>query len=226
MGCHVNACNNFISLEGIDNVGKSTIADKIKQYLEGFGHDIAITPDPPNVEPWASFKDTLLNNREIKELSRATLYLAARLDSIVRVINPALERKVFVVADRYIDSWFAYQITSFEKFMNRDKAYRLLHEIHQPLVSAGLIPEPCRTFLIIGDIKEIAKRGKDKPNSVYDNPEKQAKIQANYMWYSEKHKERIRVINGENRTQDEIMNEICEDPIIASLKNKSFKKIR
>jgi dTMP kinase len=214
----VNIHNNFISLEGIDNVGKSTAADKIKQYLEGLGHNIVVAPDPPIVKPWASFKPTLLGDDDIKELSRATLYLAARLDSIARVINPALEKNVFVVADRYIDSWFAYQITSFEKLMNRDKAYRLLHKIHEPFVSAGLIPEPCRTFLIIGDVKEIAKRGKDKPNSVYDNSEKQAKIQANYIWLSEKDGERIRVINGKNRTLDEIVEEICKDSVIAFLK--------
>ena len=214
----MNIRNNFISLEGIDNVGKSTAAVKIKQHLEGLGHDTVVAPDPPSVEPWASFKPTLLGNMDIKELSRATLYLAARLDSIARVISPALEQNVFVVADRYIDSWFAYQITSFKKLMNRDEAYRLLYGIHQPLVSAGLIPQPCRTFLIIGDIKELAKREKDKHNSVYDSPEKQARIQDNYIWLSEKYKERIKVIDGKNRTLDEIVNEICEDSVITSLK--------
>lgn len=210
--------NKFISLEGIDNVGKTTAADQIKKHLEGLGHDVVLAPDPPSVEPWASFKSTLLSNGEIKETSRAALYLAARLDSIARVIKPALEKNAFVVADRYTDSWFAYQITSFEKFMSRDEAYRLLHGIHQPLASAGVIPEPCRTFLIIGDPKALAERGKDKPNSVYDDPEKQAKIQRNYMWLSEKYKERIRVIDGKNRALDEIVKEICEDSVIVSSK--------
>lgn len=210
--------NNFISLEGIDNVGKSSASDKIKQYLEGLGHEVVVASDPPSVEPWAGFKETILNHGDIKPLSRATLYLAARLDSIARVIIPALEKNAFVVADRYYDSWFAYQIYSFEKFMSRDEAYRLLHGIHHPLMSAGLIPEPRRTFLITGDIKELAGRGKDKPRSVYDNPEKQAKIQRNYLWLSEKHKERIRVIDSKNRAQEEILKEICEDPVIASLR--------
>ena len=214
----MNIHNNFISLEGIDNVGKSTAAVKIKQYLEALGHESIVAPDPPHVKPWKSFKPTLLGNIDIKELSRATLYLAARLDSIDRVISPALKKNVFVVADRYIDSWFAYQITSFKKFMNRDKAYRLLYGIHQPLVSAGFIPQPGRTFLIIGDIKEIAKRKKDKHNSVYDSLEKQRKIQENYMWLSKKYKKRIKVINGKNKTLDEIVKEICKDSVITSLK--------
>lgn len=210
------AHNNFISLEGIDNVGKSSASIKIKKYLEELGHNVVIAPDPPSVEPWSSFKNTLLGNGEIKTPSRAVLYLAARLDSIIRVIKPALEKNAFVVADRYTDSWFAYQITSFEKFMSRDEAYRLLYGIHQLLASSGLIPEPRRTFLILGDPKVLAERGKDKSSSVYDDPEKQAKIQRNYVWLSEKYKERIRVIDGKNRTQDEIVKEICEDPVFAS----------
>lgn len=81
----------FISVEGIDNVGKSTICDGIKESLESRNWTVVLVHDPPKEEPWKSWKETIEGNREMRTPARAMLYFAARLDAVARVIQPAFE---------------------------------------------------------------------------------------------------------------------------------------
>jgi dTMP kinase len=202
----------FVSVEGIDNVGKSAICNEIKEFLKSRNQTAVIVNDPPREEPWESWKETILSSREITTPARAMLFLAARLDAVARIIRPALNRKETVIADRFIDSWFAYQVTAFEEFMPREQSFRLLLGLHASFLSAGLLVEPDKTFLIIGNPEALVQRGKDKTYSVYDALPTQAKVQENYIWLAGKlGKDRISVIGGPRKSRTEIVEEICRE---------------
>jgi dTMP kinase len=198
----------FISVEGIDNSGKSTTCNGIIEVLNGRNQAAVLVDDPPDVEPWKSWKETMTGSKEITTPARAMLFFAARLDAVARSIQPALNQKKTVIADRFIDSWFAYQVTAFEKLMPKEQSLQLLLGLHKSFLSAGLLIEPDKTFLITGDPEAFAQRAKDKSTSVYDAI--QPKVQENYIWLAGRlGKDRINVIDASGKSPTEIVEEIC-----------------
>lgn len=147
----------FISVEGIDNAGKSTICKGIKEFLESQNQRVVLVNDPPNEEPWKSWKETISGNKKITTPARAMLFFAARLDAVAKTIKPALNRNEIVIADRFIDSWFAYQVADFEKIMPKEQSFHLLLGLHKSFLSAGLLVEPDKTFLITGKPETFAQ---------------------------------------------------------------------
>lgn len=203
----------FIALEGIDNTGKSTLSLGMKRYLEEKGTRVRLVADPPKEKPWGTWKDAIQGSSDISTPARATLFLAGRLDAVERVIKPALEEHVVVVADRYYASWFAYQITKLQKRkMSRKAAFDLLYSIHSSLEHAGLIVQPDRVYLLTGDPRILAERGKAKSRSVYDDLAEQAAIQKNFVWIKNKLlRDRTKVIDVGEKSADEVCDFVSED---------------
>ena len=203
----------FIALEGIDNTGKSTLSLGVKRYLEGQGTKVRLVADPPKERPWGMWKDEIQGSPYIGTPARATLFLAGRLDAVERVIKPALEDRDIVVADRYYASWFAYQITKLQKRkMSRKAAFDLLYSIHSSLEHAGLIVQPDRVYLLTGDPRILAERGKSKSGSVYDEVAEQATIQKNFLWVTNKLlRDRTKVVNVDTKSADEVCKFVCRD---------------
>ena len=181
----------------MDNVGKTSICGMLRDKLVSSGREIVLVSDPPRIPPWDGWKETIEGHKDLTTPSRALLYLAARVDSCSRVIAPALKRNATVIADRYIDSWFAYQVTALENVMDREEAFQLLLAIHSSLVSKRLMIEPDKTFLITDDPEVAATRGARKKSSVYDGAQKQRMIQEAFLWLKERYAGiRIEVIDG------------------------------
>ncbi|HZJ84118.1 MAG TPA: dTMP kinase [Syntrophomonadaceae bacterium] len=99
----------FISIEGIDGAGKSTLKDNLVDYLN---HDkIIFVREPGGTDISEKIRQLLLDVRNDKILPKteAILYAAARAQLVEEVIGPALSAGHLVIADRYIDSTIAYQ---------------------------------------------------------------------------------------------------------------------
>jgi dTMP kinase len=101
----------FITLEGIDGSGKSTQAGLLCDWLENEkGYPVLRTFEPGG---WAGGEALrrLLLNRETPITSRTELllFLADRGGHLDANVIPALERKCWVVCERYTDSTLAYQ---------------------------------------------------------------------------------------------------------------------
>ena len=101
----------FITLEGIEGVGKSTAIQVVKKILEGKGRDVIITREPGGTAIGEKIRDILLStqNNEMSSLSELFLLLAARAQHIDEVVSPALTAGKCVICDRFFDATFAYQ---------------------------------------------------------------------------------------------------------------------
>lgn len=101
----------FITIEGIEGVGKSTNIEFIKQYLEGAGVEYVVTREPGGTLLAERIRELLLeiNKEPLNELSELLLVFAARAQHIERLIKPALASGKWVVCDRFTDATFAYQ---------------------------------------------------------------------------------------------------------------------
>lgn len=100
----------FISLEGIDGVGKSTQSDLLEEYLRELGQPVVRTFEPGGTELGQEIRHLLLHRKgDVAPRSEALLYAADRAHHVATKVRPALERGEAVITDRYLDSSVAYQ---------------------------------------------------------------------------------------------------------------------
>ncbi len=101
----------FISIEGGDGSGKTTILNGIKAILDKEGVDYIITREPGGVPISEDIRDIILDNKntEMDDRTEALLFAAARRQHLVEKILPALNEGKLVIVDRFIDSSIAYQ---------------------------------------------------------------------------------------------------------------------
>ena len=101
----------FISFEGIDGCGKSTQVKMLLEKLNKEGIDCSLVREPGGTEVSEEIRSVLLKNRKETMSSRAEALLmtASRAQLTKEKIEPALDRGVCGIADRYKDSTLAYQ---------------------------------------------------------------------------------------------------------------------
>ena len=101
----------FITLEGIEGVGKSTNMDFIHEQLLTAGKDVVVTREPGGTPLGEAIRGLLLDPEYTGMDSTCELQLmfAARAEHLARVIRPALERGQWVLCDRFTDATYAYQ---------------------------------------------------------------------------------------------------------------------
>lgn len=100
----------FISLEGIDGVGKSTQSDLLEEYLRELGQPVLRTFEPGGTALGQEIRHLLLHRKgDVAPRSEALLYAADRAHHVATKVRPALERGEAVITDRYLDSSVAYQ---------------------------------------------------------------------------------------------------------------------
>lgn len=105
------AKGHFITVEGIDGVGKSTQAALIEAVLDSAGYDVLRLREPGGVKISEQIRAILLDpaNAEMGDACELLLYEAARAQLVHQVIRPALAAGKTVVCDRFYDSTTAYQ---------------------------------------------------------------------------------------------------------------------
>ncbi|SFQ21308.1 dTMP kinase [Salibacterium halotolerans] len=101
----------FITFEGCDGAGKTTVLDRVHDELEEKGYPVLKTREPGGIDIAEKIR-TLILNPEHKAMERRTealLYAAARRQHLTEKVIPALEEGTIVLCDRFIDSSLAYQ---------------------------------------------------------------------------------------------------------------------
>lgn len=101
----------FITLEGIEGVGKSTCIQFISDFLNTHDHPHIITREPGGTKFAEEIRGLLLaeHDEPIINESELLLMFAARAQNIQNCILPALLKGEWVVCDRFTDASFAYQ---------------------------------------------------------------------------------------------------------------------
>ena len=101
----------FITLEGIEGVGKSTAVETVASTMISIGKDVLVTREPGGTSIGEQVREILLSrkNEHITPTTELFLLLAARNQHLHEVVIPALELGKCVICDRYIDATFAYQ---------------------------------------------------------------------------------------------------------------------
>lgn len=101
----------FITIEGVEGVGKSTNISYIERFLESRDIEFVSTREPGGTALAERIRDVLLDKAEssMDPMTELLLMFAARKQHTEELIKPALERGEWVICDRYTDSSYAYQ---------------------------------------------------------------------------------------------------------------------
>ena len=101
----------FITIEGPEGSGKTTVAKKVVEKLENEGYKVLYTREPGGVGIAEKIRDIILdvNNTNLDPRSEALLYAASRRQHLIEKVVPALKQDYIVICDRFVDSSLAYQ---------------------------------------------------------------------------------------------------------------------
>lgn len=101
----------FITIEGIEGVGKTTNISFVRQWLKQQNIPHIATREPGGTPLAEDIRELLLAPREeqVGEDTELLLMFAARAQHLAAVIIPALEQGNWVLCDRFTDATYAYQ---------------------------------------------------------------------------------------------------------------------
>ena len=101
----------FITIEGIEGAGKSTLRAQLAERLAALGREVVLTREPGATVLGQSLRSLLLdaNNINIDPVTELLLFYADRTQHLREIVRPALERKAVVLCDRFNHSTIAYQ---------------------------------------------------------------------------------------------------------------------
>jgi len=101
----------FIAFEGIDGCGKTTVLSHCSRRLDRQGVSHIVTREPGGTPIGEKIRELLLDpsHASLDQRAEVLLYTASRAQHARERIAPALEKGVWVLADRYADATLAYQ---------------------------------------------------------------------------------------------------------------------
>lgn len=101
----------FITFEGPDGSGKTTVSTAVAQRLQEEGYQVLYTREPGGIDIAEQIRRVILDpaNTAMDARTEALLYAASRRQHLVEKVLPALEEGINVISDRFVDSSLAYQ---------------------------------------------------------------------------------------------------------------------
>lgn len=106
-----NNSGKFITVEGIEGVGKTTNIAFIQNFLQAKGVHLSVTREPGGTEIAEQVRELLLAHHKetLNEDAELLLVFAARAQHLNQLIKPALAKGEWVLCDRFTDATYAYQ---------------------------------------------------------------------------------------------------------------------
>ncbi len=187
----------FITLEGIEGVGKSTHAVFIAELLQNNGHEVTLTREPGGTETGEAIREILLHHKveNIADATELLLIFSARAQHLDEVIRPALAKNISIVCDRFTDATYAYQGGG--RGLGKDKV-RLLED----WVQEGLKPD----LTLLFDAPVATGLSRAKKRSTADRFESETiaffeQVRSTYLDIARAEPERVYVIDAAQSLQ-------------------------
>lgn len=189
----------FITIEGGEGCGKTTLAEKLQHALQQQGFSVLKTREPGGSELSEKIRTLVLDPTigvKICERSELLLYLAARLQHIEESILPALREGKVVICDRFNDSSIVYQGCA--RHLGMEFVEKLCH-----LTCNGIEPD----FTLFLDVDPEMGLKRLQPGT-FDRLEQEKlqfhkEVRHGYLHLADKYSDRISIIDG-SLTPDQV----------------------
>ncbi|MFV0498997.1 MAG: dTMP kinase [Bacilli bacterium] len=101
----------FVTFEGGEGSGKSTVLDRIVEILKHKNIDHIVTREPGGCDISEKIRNIILDigNNTINKRTEALLYASSRAQHVEEILKPNLKKQKLVICDRYVDSSIVYQ---------------------------------------------------------------------------------------------------------------------
>ncbi|MCY6484779.1 dTMP kinase [Clostridium aestuarii] len=185
----------FITLEGPDGSGKSSIIKLIEEYLQQKNVEYISTREPGGIAISEQIREVILNkgNTAMDGRTEALLYAASRRQHLAEKVIPSLKAGKIVVCDRFVDSSLAYQ--GYARGIGIDEVMKINEfaiDGHMPDLTLYLDVRP-----EVG-LERIAKNKNREVNRLdLENIDFHKKVREGYFILFEKYSDRIKKIDAE-----------------------------
>jgi dTMP kinase len=184
----------FITLEGIEGAGKSTVARFVYDWLTARGLSVRPTREPGGTPVAERVRQVVLEHgaEPLSPVTETLLMFAARAQHVRSVIAPALARGEWVVCDRFTDATRAYQGSG------RGVETSLIDTLAQA-VHGALTPD-CTLLLDLPVALGLA-RARTRPGASADRFEAEAqgffeRVRSGYLLQARREPQRFRIIDA------------------------------
>ena len=181
----------FVSIEGVEGVGKSSNHAFVCDYYRSRGFDVVATREPGGTPEAEKIREVLLDSaNSLRPLTDTLLMFASRCEHVRTVIQPALAAGKVVVSDRFVDASYAYQGGA------RQLGTEIISQLDAMVVADT---QPDLTLLLDLDIDTgLARLDKRGARDRIELEEKEFFISARntYLERAALHPERFRVIDA------------------------------
>ena len=174
----------FITFEGTEGCGKSTLIRNLSTRLQTLGVPHIVTREPGGTRTAEEIRKIILNE-EMDPLTELFLYEAARAEHFRTTIAPALKQGKWVLCDRFTDSTLAYQGHA------RGIALPMIRTLNR---IASHRKSPDLTFFLDLPVEIGLARASDPNRFEREGVEFQKKVRKGFLEIAKKEKKRFRVI--------------------------------
>ncbi len=192
-------CNLFITFEGPEGAGKTTVIHKITERFAEKNIDVLATREPGGIEIAEKIRTIILNpaHTAMDERTEALLYAAARSQHYFEKVRPALDAGKLVICDRFIDSSLAYQ--GYARDIGVDEVlsineFAIGKELPDITILFDLAPEVGLARIHAHDEREVNRL--DVESLAFHQ-----KVREGYLLLVERYPERIHVINADQNIE-------------------------
>lgn len=182
----------FITFEGNDGSGKTTISKKVYEKMKDLGYPVIYTREPGGIDIAEQIRSVILDtkNTTMDARTEALLYAASRRQHLIEKVLPALAQGKIVLCDRFLDSSLAYQ--GIGRGIGIDEVYQINEfaiEGHMPDATVFLaIP------LEVGLLRVNSRGIKDRLDN--ESKEFHSKVALGYEIVKEKFHDRMYVVDA------------------------------
>lgn len=176
----------FITFEGVEGAGKTTLAQRLAQWLQTQNRTVLLTREPGGSELGKQLRPVILNQM-LDAYAELFLFLADRRQHTLQYILPALEQGVWVLCDRYADSTLVYQ------GYGRGLEIELIRRLNA-LATDGLQPD--LTLLIDIPIETALARAEAPNRFEAEALEFHQRIREGYLQEAAREPQRFVILNG------------------------------
>lgn len=197
----------FITLEGPEGAGKTTIARRLAERLQAAGYPVLLTREPGGTSIGDQIRQVLLahHNTNMTPEAEILLFNASRAQIVREVIKPALERSTVVVCDRYADSTLAYQ--GYGRGLNLN-TLRLITDF----ATGGLRPDLTILLDVPPEVGLARRREASRAEGEWNRLDSETiqffqRVRAGYLALAHEEPQRWRVVDA-TRPLDEVEEEV------------------
>lgn len=198
----------FITFEGTEGSGKTTIIENIERDLRDKGYLVVKTREPGGSKISEEIRAIILNvkNVEMDAITEALLYAASRRQHLKEVVIPYLDKGYIVLCDRYVDSSLAYQ--GYARGIGIEEVYQI-----NQFATENLMPDLTLYIDVSPEIglKRVQKRSDKQDRLDLESMQFHQNVYDGYQILAKKFSDRIKVISGKeelSNVYENVKNEI------------------